>query len=153
MTHLTQKTRSLPDLIVLLLLFFAASTQVAAQGATAAGATAAGATVASGSWTKKTQSASGTWKITEAGDQLKFEVSSDFKTRKAPDLKIFLSPLTASEAQNNNAVNESLLVAELPKVSGSFEVTLPAGTNLSDYNSVLVHCEKYTKLWVASDLH
>ncbi len=136
--------RFVTALTVFLLVFLAAGSQLAATDSNA---------VAQGSWTKKTQSASGTWKITDVGGNLVFEVSDDFKTKKAPDLKIFLSPLTASAAENKNAITKSLLVAELPKISGSFEVALPAGTNLDDYNSVLIHCEKYTKLWVASDLH
>lgn len=109
--------------------------------------------LASGTWTKKSQSAAGSWKIYQKDGQIKMMVSDDFKTRKAPDLKIFLSPWTAAEAKNKNATTGSLFVAELPKFKGGFEVALPAGTDLSQYKSVLIHCEKYTKLWVASDLH
>ncbi len=141
-TAKTWRSGSSAALSVLLFVLLASAGQVLADGAA----------VADGSWTKKTQSASGTWKIEDVGGVLKLTVSDDFKTKKAPDLKIFLSPLSAAEAQNKNATSESLFVAELPKFSGGFEVTLPAGTELDDYNSVLIHCEKYTKLWVAADL-
>jgi len=141
-TAKTWRSRSFVALTVLLVALLASAGQSLADGAA----------VADGSWTKKTQSASGTWEIEDAGGVLKLTVSDDFKTRKAPDLKIFLSPLTVAEVKNKNATSGSLFVAELPKFKGGFEVTLPAGTELGDYNSVLIHCEKYTKLWVAADL-
>ena len=93
--------------------------------------------LAHGTWSKKTQSTSGTWKIVEDGGKLKLVVSSEFKTRKAPDLKIFLSPLKADQADNENATTKSLFVGRLPTVKGGFEIELPAGTDLEEYESVL----------------
>ena len=141
MTHrLTTKSRFTACLITSLLLL--ATSPLSADGTA----------VAEGSWTKKSQTAKGTWKITQTDAKLVLSVSADFKTRKAPDLKIFLSPLSASEVQSKTATAKSLFVAELPKFKGGFEITLPEGTDLADYRSVLIHCEQFTKLWVAADL-
>ncbi len=108
--------------------------------------------LAHGTWSKKTQSASGTWKIVEDDGYLKLVASSEFKTKKAPDLKIFLSPLKADQAGNENATTKSLLVGRLPTVKGGFEIELPVGTDLEEYESVLIHCDKYSKLWSAANL-
>ncbi len=108
--------------------------------------------LAHGTWSKKTQSASGTWKIVEDDGYLKLVASSEFKTKKAPDLKIFLSPLKADQAGNENATTKSLLVGRLPTVKGGFEIELPVGTDLDEYASILIHCDKYSKLWSAANL-
>ncbi len=108
--------------------------------------------LAHGTWSKKTQSATGSWKIVEDAGTLKLVVSSEFKTKKAPDLKIFLSPLKVDQAGNENATTKSKLVGRLPTVKGGFEIELPVGTDLEEYESVLIHCDKYSKLWSAANL-
>ena len=57
----------------------------------------------SGSWTKKSFSVSGTWSIVEEGGKHFVVLSDDFKTKKAPDLKIFLSNHTVDSANGKNA--------------------------------------------------
>jgi len=79
-------------------------------------------------------------------------LDDDFSTRNAPDLKIFLSPLSASEVKNKTAVPGSLLIAPLQSNKGQQSYVVPAGTDLSQYKSVIIHCEAYTKLWSAADL-
>jgi len=106
----------------------------------------------SGNWTKKSFKAEGTWSIVEIGDKRFVRLSEDFSTKRAPDLKIFLSPSTAGDASNKNATKGSILVSELTSNSGAQEYALPDGLDLSAYKSILIHCEQYSKLWSAADL-
>ncbi len=105
-----------------------------------------------GAWTKKSFKVSGTWSIIEK-DGAKFVVlSDDFKTRGAPDLKIFLSPQSASSAKGNNATDGSILISPLSSNKGGQTYQIPEGVDLSQYGSILIHCQAYSKLWAASDL-
>lgn len=109
-------------------------------------------TLYSGVWTKKTSKSSGDWSIVKEGDKTLIKLSGDFKTRNAPDLKIFLSPLSAAEANGKNATNGSLMVAPLSSNAGAQTYEIPTGLNLAAYKSILIHCEAYAKLWSAADL-
>ena len=106
----------------------------------------------SGTWTKKSFSAAGAWTIFEEDGSVFVRLSDDFKTRKAPDLKIFLSPLPASETSGANATDGSFLVAELTSNRGGQTYALPEGFATDNYQSILIHCEAFSKLWSAADL-
>ncbi len=108
--------------------------------------------LASGSWGKKTFKSSGTWQIYSENGSTFVKLSSDFKTRKAPDLKIFLSPLAASATTGRNATQGSVLIAPLSSNSGEQVYQIPEGVDITDYRSILIHCEAYSKLWSAADL-
>lgn len=105
-----------------------------------------------GSWTKKSVRTSGSWRIITEGDRQVVVLGDDFKTSKAPDLKIFLSPLPLEEVGNKNAVQGSLLVGKLTSYKGGQRLLIPAGTDLGKYKSLLLHCEQYTKLFAAAAL-
>lgn len=110
------------------------------------------ATLHQGKWTKKGYSIAGTWQIVEEGGR-KFVVLDDaFKTKNAPDLKIFLSPRSVAELNNRNATQGSVLVGPLQSPKGAQRLEIPSGTNLSSHRSILIHCEKYSKLWGAAAL-
>ncbi|MEL7486171.1 MAG: DM13 domain-containing protein [Pseudomonadota bacterium] len=115
-------------------------------------AAAAETVVAQGSWTKKSFKSAGTWSIVEKDGAMYVELSDDFKTRNAPDLKIFLSPTAASAANGKNATDGSVLIAPLSSNKGGQSYPIPAGVDLASYSSILIHCEAYSKLWSASDL-
>lgn len=109
-------------------------------------------TLHEGAWTKKTQKASGTWSIVEE-DGARFVVLSDeFKTKKAPDLKLFVSPKTVKELKNKNATEGSAFIAQLTSHKGGQRYEIPSSIELDDYTSIIIHCEKYTKLWCAAEL-
>ncbi len=108
--------------------------------------------IGSGVWTKKTSSIEGSWKIVTRGDQHFVLLDDDFKTRSAPDLKIYLSRESLSELTGNNATNSAVLVAELERTKGSQEYPIPAGIDPSEYESLLIHCVKYAKLWGAATI-
>lgn len=114
-------------------------------------ASAADTVVAKGSWTKKTHKISGTWSIVDNGKTKTIHLKG-FSTKKAPDLKIFLSPQTAKASSNKNATAGSKFVVELKSHKGDQSYSIPSGVDLTKYKSILIHCEKYTKLWGAGDL-
>lgn len=106
----------------------------------------------SGVWAKKSFKSSGEWSIYTEGGKTYVELSSDFKTRNAPDLKIFLSPLSTSETNGKNATDGSVLIAPLASNAGEQIYEIPEGVDLANYKSILIHCEQYSKLWSAADL-
>ncbi len=105
----------------------------------------------SGTWQKKTYSAAGNWAIESEGEQ-KFLIINNLKTKSGPNLTLFLSPLSASQVKGSNATQGSLKLALLPSHRGSHKIALPRGTDLSRFQSVLIHCEKFSKLWSAGQL-
>ena len=105
----------------------------------------------SGTWTKKANTISGTWTISEKGGK-KILTLKGFKTATAPDLKIFLSPESSTAVSSRSATKGALLVAKLQSSKGDQVYTLPAGVDLAKYKSVIIHCEKYSKLWGAGSL-
>ena len=110
------------------------------------------ATLHSGTWTKKSASAEGTWTIVEEDGVRYVDLSADFKTKNAPDLKLFFSPKPVSELKNKNATDDALFLTLLTSHEGAQRYEIPASVDLSAYTSILIHCEKYTKLWCAAPL-
>lgn len=110
------------------------------------------ATVHQGSWDKETYSTSGQWKIVRNGDNHYVVLDGDFKTRKAPDLKLFLSTKPASELTNKNATANAVRIAKLDSIDGAQRYRLPSSVDLDDYKTLMIHCEKYSKLWSTGSL-
>lgn len=109
--------------------------------------------IAAGAFTNQEYKITGTWRIyTEAGKTY-LALSDDFRTRRGPDLKVFLSPLTASEVTGRNATNGSVLVAPLDSNRGAQTFEIPEGTDLTAFQSVVIHCERFSKLWGAGPLN
>ena len=105
-----------------------------------------------GVWTKKNFDSAGTWRIVERDGAYFVSLDADFRTRRAPDLKLFLSPGDAAGLTNETAVNGSLFIAALSSNRGAQEYRLPDDVDLSDFRSIIIHCEAFTKLWSAADL-
>ncbi|MFK8051701.1 MAG: DM13 domain-containing protein [Woeseiaceae bacterium] len=105
-----------------------------------------------GTWTKKSQKIRGAWSIVETADGVFLELDEAFKTRNAPDLKLFLSRNDAASVTASNATTDSILIAKLDRAKGAQRYRLPEGIYLAEFNSVLLHCEQYTKLWGVSAL-
>ncbi|MEL7472405.1 MAG: DM13 domain-containing protein [Planctomycetota bacterium] len=110
--------------------------------------------IASGNkWVKKTSKTRGAWEIVRRDDGSRVvRLKGDFKTRKAPDLKIVLSPHTSKTAKNKNALEGGKVISLLKNHKGAQEFVIPASVDLSKYKSVLIHCEQYTKLWAVADI-
>jgi len=110
------------------------------------------ATSISGDFVKKQKSIKGSWEVVQRGDQTVIVFGEDFKAKNGPDLKVFLSPTTVSAVNGKTATDGSVLLGELTSTKGTQEYLVPAGVNLSDFESVLVHCEAYSVLWGGGDL-
>ena len=104
-------------------------------------------TLAQGSWTTKGYDIAGQWKIVQEEGKLFVVLDPAFRTKKAPDLKIFLSPKPLAQLNNRNATQDSLRVGPLQKSRGAQRLEIPSGTSLDEYKTVLIHCEKFSKLW------
>ena len=101
---------------------------------------------------KKTYALKGTVTVEQRGSQTVIVFSDDFRTKNGPDLKVFLSKSDVASATGANAVSTSLRLGVLQDNRGGQEYVLPEGVNIADYNSVLVHCEAFSKLWGGADL-
>lgn len=106
----------------------------------------------SGSWTDGGYSIAGGWSIVEEDGDRFVVLDEDFKTRKAPDLKIFLSPLPLGELSDSTATEGSVLVAPLESHGGTSRYPIDAETDLGDYQSILIHCERFSKYWGGAEL-
>ncbi len=101
---------------------------------------------------KKTYGLNGSITIEQRGSSTFIVFSDDFKTKRGPDLKVFLSRNDVASSTGTNAVPASIRIGELKSNQGAQEYELPAGVNIADFNSVLVHCEAFSKLWGGADL-
>ena len=97
----------------------------------------------------------GSWKIEKEGDKTFVVMGDNFSTKKAPDLKIYLSKLNFKDidADNASSSDTSVFVAQLTSYKGSAKYLVPAGINISEYKTILVHCLKYAKYWGGSPLN
>ena len=105
------------------------------------------ASVPSGDFIKKKKSINGSWSVVQENGQTIIRFANDFKTKNGPDLKIFLSPQTIQSVNGKTATAGSLNLGVLKSTKGTQDYVVPAGVNLADFNSVLVHCEAYSILW------
>lgn len=96
----------------------------------------------------------GAWDIIKNKDKILLVLADDFKAKKAPDLKIFLSKLELDAINGDNASDEStsVLVANLNQYKGKSTYEIPKEIDLSEYKTILVHCKKYSKFWGGSPL-
>ena len=102
------------------------------------------------SWGKS--SLQGDWKIVDEEGAQYIELSENFRAKKGPDVKIFLSPTPSAQITGDNAVNGSVFVELISDFDGRARIEIPAGTDLSQFESLVFHCEAYSKLWGTSPL-
>ncbi len=103
--------------------------------------------LAEGMWTKKTASISGSWSIVEEGGSRFLVLSDDFKTKKAPDLKLFLSSRDFSAIDGSNATSQAVFIAKLKSARGGQRYPIPDDIDLNEHSTLLLHCEKEAKVW------
>ncbi|MEO0365661.1 MAG: DM13 domain-containing protein [Pseudomonadota bacterium] len=139
MTLTNQLTRTLIIVATLIVGAFAAAPSAYAQDA-------------DNTWTQRSQKIKGTWQIVETDAGTFLELDDAFKTRNAPDLKLFLSPLAADDVNARNATSGSVLISKLKKAKGAQRYEIPADIDLSQFQTLVLHCEAYTKLWGVSAL-
>ncbi|MBI1340515.1 hypothetical protein GC169_09970 [bacterium] len=114
--------------------------------------TSAAKTEHAGTFVKKDKRISGSWSIVEEGGKRIIRFSGDFSAANGPDLKVFLSPTSIADVKGKTAVNGSINLGVLKSTKGAQDYEIPAGVTLSNFKSVLVHCEEYAVLWGGGDL-
>ena len=108
--------------------------------------------VASGVWEKASFVSKGEWRIVQRGEEFFVVLDNAFSTRGAPDLKLFLSPQSEDTLTGKNATQGAILIAPLASNRGAQEYKIPSGTNLADFETLIIHCEQYSKLWSTAAL-
>lgn len=103
-------------------------------------------------WQNQEFKVKGTWSIEQRSDGHYLVVSDDFKTKRAPDLKFFLSKNDYGFITGENATDGAVQVAKLTSTKGGQEYKIPSNINVSDYQSLVLHCEQYSKLWASTPL-
>lgn len=96
----------------------------------------------------------GSWKIVKDGDKNYVVLGDNFSARKAPDLKIFFSKASLDDISGKNAtkLGSPVLVAKLTSYKGQARYEIPGSIAPSDYATIIIHCEQYSKLWGGSSL-
>ncbi len=103
-------------------------------------------------WTKKNGKTSGHYEIARDGDEIVIRFGHDFKTKKAPDLQVALNPLPAGAVNNDNALNNAVVFGVLSSHKGAQEWRSSAIKDLDGYQSLVINCEEYTKLWAVAEV-
>ncbi len=120
--------------------------------ATTAASASPGDVVASGELERKSKRTSGDFEIVETENGHVLRLSDNFRTGSGPDVKVFLSRQNASSANGRNATRDAVLLFELPRTSGTHEIAIPSDIDISEFRSVLIHCEQYSVLFGAGDI-
>ena len=112
----------------------------------------AGTTIFSGTWTPGGYEIEGGWSVVEEDGERFVDLDEDFRTRRAPDLKIFLSPLGLAEIGDGNATEGAVLIAVLEKAKGAQRYAVDGDVDLDAYQTIVIHCELYSKYWGGATL-
>lgn len=107
---------------------------------------------AASSFVKKRYNIKGSWSVAEKNGQKVIQFNDDFKTKGGPDLKLYLSSKSLSDLESGNVENTSVKLSVLKSNQGAQSYIIPADVNLSDYKSVVIHCEAFSVLWGGFDL-
>lgn len=101
---------------------------------------------------KKRYSIKGEWSVVEVDGETQIRFSDKFKTKGGPDLKVFLTKSPIDNLDSETAAKGAVSIGVLKSKSGGQIYTLPDGVELSDYESVIIHCEAFSVLWGGFDL-
>lgn len=108
--------------------------------------------VTNGGWVNKQYSIAGGWNVVEENNQTIIRFDSAFKTKKGPDLKIFLSKQSINKVTGKTATQDAILLSVLRTNKGAQEYVLPDGVDINEFQSILIHCEAYSVLWGGGQL-
>jgi len=109
-------------------------------------------TAKSGSFEKTSFKIKGNWTIVKENGQTIFRLSEDFKTKNGPDLKLFLSRKSVGNVTGQTATQDAVKLSVLKSNKGSQDYIIPTDIDLSQFSSILIHCEAYSKLWGGANL-
>lgn len=105
-----------------------------------------------GAFEKSSFNIKGQWQIVEENGQTIFRLSDDFNTKNGPDLKLFLSPKTVGEVTGRTAKQNAVRLSVLKSNRGTQDYVIPANIDLSQFGSILIHCEAFSKLWGGANI-
>lgn len=105
-----------------------------------------------GAFEKSSFDIKGEWQIVEENGQTIFRLSEDFKTKNGPDLKLFLSPKTVGSVTGQTAKQNAVRLGVLKSSRGTQDYVIPENIDLSQFGSILIHCEAFSKLWGGANL-
>ena len=92
-------------------------------------------------------SLSGDWEIFREDGVTYLYLAENFRAKKGPDVKIFLSEQGADAVEGSNATENAVFIHLLETFKGSKKITLPEDIDLTTFNAIVFHCEEYSKLW------
>lgn len=102
-------------------------------------------------WVKKYYTVSGNWSVVAEGSKTYIVLHSNFKTSKGPDLKLFLTKKNVSSIGKSEAIEKhGILLGKLKSLKGEQRYLIPNNISISEFKSLVVHCQKYTKVWGAT---
>jgi hypothetical protein len=105
-----------------------------------------------GTWVNKQYKIKGAWEIENRDGQTIIRFKDGFKTKGGPDLKVFLSKKDIKDVNGKNATSDSVFISKLKSKKGNQEYVLPAGIDINDYASLLIHCEAFSVLWGGANI-
>ena len=100
-----------------------------------------------GDFVRKNKTRKGSYEVFERDGQTVIRFADNFKASNGPDLKVFLSPNSVETATGRNATQGSVLLDFVKTNKGTQEYIVPVGVDIANFNSVLIHCERFSVLW------
>jgi hypothetical protein len=94
----------------------------------------------------------GTWSIETRDAGTYLVLHDDFRTTSGPDLKVFLSKQNVNDVRDANATRDAIKLGPLQKARGGQSYKLPDDVTVSDFTSILIHCERYSHFWGGANL-
>ena len=107
---------------------------------------------ATSNFIKKRYNIKGTWDVTQQDGQNIISFNDDFRTKGGPDLKLYLSSKTLAELESGDVEHTSVKLSVLKSNKGAQSYIVPKNVNLSDFKSVVIHCEAFSVLWGGFDI-
>jgi len=93
---------------------------------------------------------SGTATLAQKDGQSFVVFQNDFDTPNGPDLVVYLTKNSAPTERND--IRAGLQLGKLKSIKGKQVYTIPAGTDVSQYNSVSIHCRAFNVPWSYASL-
>jgi len=100
-----------------------------------------------GNFVRKSKRLKGGYSVVQENGRTIIRFADNFKTVNGPDLKVFLSPQSIQNASGQTATQGAVLLGFVKSNKGTQDYIVPSGVNLTNFSSILVHCEAYSVLW------
>lgn len=105
-----------------------------------------------GTFVKKRYTIDGNWSLNTVDGKTIITFSDGFKTKGGPDLKVFLSRKSLDNLSGKTALDNAIKLGVLKSNKGEQSYILPENTDLTEFKSVLIHCEAFSVLWGGFDI-